>query len=260
MDNFPFEEEKKNIKYWMKEHQSGLYLTVIFHLIVLILLTIQGIQGQLNNQTVFVFDFSRQEAEEARKEEEIKEQQIKEEVEREVEEMIQRAIAQNMPRNVAVNTEDLKTQEIKSTLGESKSIIEEVKAVQARLEATRQQIEDMQGADEIPMGNNTEEEDKPTKVETYKGPSVLSYTLEGRRAVSLPIPVYKCPGGGDVTVIIYVNKQGYVVDAVINKNESANNDCLHDAALNAAKRSRFNHNPNAPDRQEGQIVYRFIAQ
>ncbi len=31
---------------------------------------------------------------------------------------------------------------------------------------------------------------KQKKSETYKGPSVISYFLDGRKAMSLPIPVY----------------------------------------------------------------------
>ena len=252
--------EKKTLGQWIKEHQSGLYLTMIFHLIILILLTIQGIQGQLKNESVFIFDFSREEAEQAKREEEIRKQQEKEEIEQEVEEMIRRALSSQTPRNVAVNTADRRQQpDVQSTLGESKSLFDEAKSLQERLDNTRQQILEMQGSDELAaltIGNEDKEENK----ETYQGPSVLSYTLDGRRAVFLPIPVYKCEGGGDVIVIIDVNRNGYVVGASINKHESTDNDCLHQAAMDAARRSRFNESSTSPERQKGEIAYRFIAQ
>ncbi|MDR1055658.1 MAG: energy transducer TonB [Prevotellaceae bacterium] len=260
MDNFPFVEEKQTLGQWVKEHQSGLYLTVIFHLIIFILMALQGIQNQMVNESVFIFDFSRQEAEQARKEQEIKEQEEKKEIEREVDEMIQQTLgARETPRNVAVNTVDRKEVTMKSSLGESKTVFDEAKAMQERLDATRQKIEELKGSDDISVSANNAE-DKQENKEMYTGPSVLSYTLEGRRAVSLPVPVYKCPGGGDVTVSIEVNRNGYVVDVSVQTKISTDNDCLHEAARDAAKRSRFNADASTPEKQKGEIVYRFIAQ
>ena len=92
------------------------------------------------------------------------------------------------------------------------------------------------------------------------GPSVLSYRLEGRKGQSLPIPAYKCIGGGDVTVAIIVNRKGYVVNVKVVENVSSPDICLQDYAMRAAKRSRFTASSTAPERQAGEIVYRFIAQ
>ena len=49
----------------------------------------------------------------------------------------------------------------------------------------------------------------------YKGPSVLSYTLDGRKASHLPTPAYKGYSGGEVTVTIIVNPQGRVIEAIV---------------------------------------------
>ena len=51
-------------------------------------------------------------------------------------------------------------------------------------------------------------EDDGQKAEAYQGPSVISYTLEGRKAMNLPVPAYKCMGGGDVSVSVIVNRKG----------------------------------------------------
>lgn len=262
MDESPFVENKKTFGQWMKEHQSGLYLTVIFHLIVLILLTVQGIHGQLRTESVFVIDFTREEAEQARLEEEIRQEQEKEEIKDEVDEMIRQALnSREMPRNVIVNTEDLRN-DMQSSNSDNKDIYEDAKAVQERLDATRQKIQAEQGADEVPIPDKSGNNDKqqPGSKEVYKGPSVLSYTLEGRKVISMPVPVYKCPGGGDVTVSITVNQQGYVTDASVQKSVSTDNECLHEAAKSAARRSRFNIDTSKPNNQKGEIVYRFIAQ
>ena len=96
--------------------------------------------------------------------------------------------------------------------------------------------------------------------ESYSGPSVLRYTLDGRTATHLPIPAYRCYGGGEVTVIIQVNRQGMVLNAQVNENISATDKCLREFALRAARQSRFSKSSTAPERQVGEIVYQFIAQ
>ena len=94
----------------------------------------------------------------------------------------------------------------------------------------------------------------------YSGPSVLSYTLDGRKASHLPIPAYRCYGAGDVTVIITVNNAGQVVRAKVMEEISSSDNCLRNFAVRAARLSRFSASQTAPANQTGEIVYRFIAQ
>lgn len=96
--------------------------------------------------------------------------------------------------------------------------------------------------------------------ESYIGPSVLSYQLEGRKGSYLPIPAYKCIGAGEVTVIVTVNPNGDVVGAKIQDEISSEDKCLREYALKAASLSRFSKKSDAPARQLGNIVYQFIAQ
>ena len=94
----------------------------------------------------------------------------------------------------------------------------------------------------------------------YSGPSVVSYNLEGRKASHLKIPAYRCYGEGDVTVIITVNPQGQVINAKVMEDISATDECLRNFAVRAARLSRFSALDSAPARQNGEIVYRFVAQ
>ena len=94
----------------------------------------------------------------------------------------------------------------------------------------------------------------------YSGPSVVSYTLDGRKASHLKIPAYRCYGAGDVTVIITVNPQGQVINAQVMDAISANDQCLRNFAVRAARLSRFSASNTAPAKQTGEILYRFIAQ
>src|SRR5574344_989623 len=78
--------------------------------------------------------------------------------------------------------------------------------VQKRIKDARKYDIQPEGTDNVPNAAQVKKADaKP-----YKGPSVLSWTLDGRNAFSLPIPVYKCQGGGDVSVRISVGRNGYV--------------------------------------------------
>lgn len=103
---------------------------------------------------------------------------------------------------------------------------------------------------------------KPVKEESkeYSGPSVLSWTLDGRKASHLPIPAYRCYGAGVVCVAIAVDQQGKVINAKVNDAASSDDSCLRNFAIRAARMSRFNRDLNAPVRQAGEIVYSYIAQ
>jgi hypothetical protein len=100
---------------------------------------------------------------------------------------------------------------------------------------------------------------KPDQGKVYFGPSTLAYKLQGRTPVYLPIPSYKCIGSGVVVADISVNKRGEVTSITI-VSTTATEECLTEAARNAANNSQFNTDWNAPAVQKGTITYTFIAQ
>lgn len=233
-----------------KEKKVGLYATVIFHLAVAIVLLLTAIGGAVSGETAFVLDFTGQE----QLEEEIRRNEIKERASREVEDLL--AGRQSVRyRNVAVDRSgrNLKDDRFK----DPNQVYDEARELQRKLDASRREALAEQGTDETPAVSGPGKEEK---AETYRGPSVISYTLDGRKALSLPVPVYKCYGGGDVSVQILVNRKGYVVAAKVIEGASSPDECLHRYAVEAARRSRFNASSTAPERQTGEIVYRFIAQ
>ena len=107
-----------------------------------------------------------------------------------------------------------------------------------------------------------DKQDQPEKEKPrpYSGPSVLSWSLDGRNASHLPIPAYRCYGAGEVTVIITVNNRGDVVNAKVDDKLSTPDGCLRTFAVRAARLSRFSASSSAPARQMGTITYAFIAQ
>ena len=98
------------------------------------------------------------------------------------------------------------------------------------------------------------------KAPAYTGPSVIAWTLEGRIQHNLPVPAYQGYGAGDVYVSILVNRKGRVVAAQVNEAASTPDSQLWEFALKAARRSVFNASLDAPERQAGEIVYRFVKQ
>ncbi len=95
----------------------------------------------------------------------------------------------------------------------------------------------------------------------YRGPTTVSYRLDNRRHIHMPVPAYKCQGGGTVVVDIQVNRRGYVVQASISKERLASLDpCFTDAALRAAQTARFETSTQAPEPQTGSVTYVFLPQ
>ena len=229
------------------EDKAGLYITAIVHLSVLIILLIGSLGYSLRKESSFVLDFTKLEELERLQ----KEVAFKEQISRRLDRMI--AQSGRAPiRNVAVDRAALKDD--RGT--DAKKLYEDAKRVSRDIENSlaRRDVSPDEAA--VADGENEQKEKK----REYSGPSVASYELDGRKAVRLPIPAYRCLGAGEVRVIISVNRKGAVTAASVDKGVSSTDGCLRDFAVRAARLSRFNASDSAPENQEGNIVYKFIAQ
>ena len=237
-----------------KEGRAGLYITVIFHLTVIIVLLAYQIDSTIRREESFVLDFSKQEEIERREREEV----MKQDISRKLEDMIEAARKQTSGdiRNIAVDAgpslKDDRNTDADQLYKDAERLANELKNGQksAIEEDAREETVEMQHQQKPEKGEQQE----------YSGPSVVSYNLEGRKASHLKIPAYRCYGEGDVTVIITVNPQGQVINAKIMEDISSTDECLRNFAIRAARLSRFSASPTAPSRQSGDIVYRFVAQ
>ena len=232
-----------------KENRIGLYTTIIFHLVVLIILLVYSIGASVRKESSFILDFTQQDKQELiKQQQELKE--FKDRVSKELDAMIA-AAPTPVVRNAVVDANAIKARAEREALGRS---VEEALAANRR--AALQAEEDDVATEDNPETGGEEE----GEAHEYSGPSVLSYDLEGRKAVHLPIPAYKGYGGGDVVVAIYVNRSGKVIKAQVIESASSKDKSLWSWAVKAAERSKFNRSDSAPDPQKGSIVYRFIAQ
>lgn len=234
------------------ENKVGLYSTIIFHLVLIIIMLLVSIHSIVSQESSFVIDLSNQE----KIEEEIRVEQFKEEISKEIDGLL--STPRQAIRNVAVDVnENLKDDRSKNP----NEVYDQAKELQEKLDAAkREALAQEKNNDNYADPNNSKKEDKQKTKEAYKGPSVISYRLDGRKAQYLPVPAYKGYGSGDVTVEIKVNRKGRVIGTRVIENISTGDISLRDFALEAAKRSRFTASNSAQSYQTGEIVYRFIGQ
>ena len=232
------------------DQKAGLYITAIVHLAVIVILLLCQIGYSVQRENSFVLDFTKQEEKEA--------QEQKEELHRSAMEQLESmlsAVRTQPVRNITVNRSQLKDDrntDADQLYRDAERLAQDLRDGQNR------QMEDPEDYVQDPV--TPPSDPKPRKQEAYSGPSVLSWSLDGRKATHLPIPAYRCLGSGEVTVIITVNNQGTVVDAKIDDSASSGDGCLRNFATRAARLSKFNASTTAPARQLGTITYLFVAQ
>ena len=232
------------------DQKAGLYITAIVHLAVIIVLLLCQIGYSVQRENTFVLDFTKQEEKEAQEQQE----ELHRSAMAQLENLL--AAARSQPvRNVTVNRSQLKDDrntDADQLYRDAERLAQDLKDGQHR------QMDNPEDFVQDPVAPPVDP--KPRKQETYSGPSVLSWSLDGRKATHLPIPAYRCIGAGEVTVIITVNTQGTVVDAKVDDGASSKDGCLRGFATRAARLSKFNASTTAPARQMGTITYLFIAQ
>ena len=232
------------------DQKAGIYITVSVHLPVIIVLLLIRIGQEIQRENSFVLDFSQQEEMERKQEE----AQLKELTAEQVERLL--AAAEGIPiRNVTVDRSALKDDRgtnADELYKEAERLAQELKDGQNR------QVEDPEAF--AAAADPVKPQPQKTQEKTYSGPSVLSWSLDGRKATHLPIPAYRCYGAGEVVVIIAVNNRGDVVNAKVDNDVSSSDGCLRNFAIRAARLSKFSSSTTAPARQMGTITYAFIAQ
>lgn len=165
-------------------------------------------------------------------------------------------------RNIAV---DATKEDLNPGLYDEKSIdadelYQEAQRIRDEMQKNRELWEDSQDEEEVNIPNVETKHHAPDDIGHFKGPTVISYFLENRKAFRLPVPSYKCEGGGQVVVDIEVGADGRVRKATIDTANSVIDECMNQAALVAARSSIFSASPRAPAKQTGSITYLFVRQ
>ena len=225
------------------EDKAGLYITVSVHLAVIIILLLYKIGSFAADQDKYIMDPA------------VKEEDLS------FDELIARRVEQLIAGNTGTDFKNIATDRsntLKDDRGtDADKLYEDARRLAKEL---KDGIQLDEPDDSYVQQNSKKETKQEKKVKEYSGPSVVSYSLDGRKASRLPIPAYRCFAGGMVTVLIVVDNAGKVIDAKVQDATSSSDKCLRDFAVKAAKMSRFSTNTKAPARQHGDIVYQFIAQ
>lgn len=230
-----------------KEDKAGLYITVIFHLVVIVILLATQLGFSIARENSFVLDFTKQEQVEKVKKEEL----FKEDISQRIEEML--AAAGSIPiRNVVVDRGALKDDRGTDAEELYKDAEKLAKELSNGADRSEDEVYEFKPDKSSSSANKQES--------TYSGPSVVSYDLDGRKASHLSIPAYRCMGAGMVTVLITVDPHGNVTNAKVDDTFSSGDQCLRNFAVRAARLSKFSSSTTAPAKQMGNIVYQFIAQ
>jgi len=236
------------------DEKAGIYTTVIVHLAVVIVLLLAGLDWSIKQEKGFLMDFSQLEEKE----------RLQEEIERlEQEAAFKESIAQRLQQEIdaapAVRGVAVDRAALKDDRGtDAEQLYKDAQRLQEEL-ARGHEIQQEEYADPNPV-KPAQDEPKKEDAPAYSGPSVVSYYLDGRKASKLPIPAYRCMGAGQVTVLIKVAPNGSVVEAKVDESVSSADKCLKEFAVRAARLSKFSAKADAPARQQGNIVYEFVAQ
>ena len=240
----------------MGNNLNGILGTIAFHLglaILFLLLRMSSVKSGM--ESVIYVDFEEQP--EAAMPGQEQEQELKAEVDQRVDRLLAEKM-KNIPVNIASDEDDkISTEKYVEQLKEQLSEDHPDEWYRNR-ERLRELTEAQEHAD---LYAAPEKQDSGDVNETYKGPTTITYSLEGRYHLHLPIPVYRCEGEGELTIDIAVDQRGRVVQVQVPETgDDFNAICLADAARRAALNTRFNADYNAPFRQRGTITYHFLPQ
>jgi len=245
---------------FLNKHKSGIIGTLIFHFLVLNLFFVLKLSKTRNlESSAILIDFETEETN----------------IEKKVEEAITKEVV--LPEainytNYAYKINRLKQIEEKlyrdNDLPDNKNVSEEYMEEVIR-KAVGEEIYEKVFSDK-PEFKTNENNSKKIEQDTltiknkhiiYKGPSTLIYEIENRTGIKLPLPVYKCQGGGLVKLSIEVTQNGNVISASIKDyKETVADNCILEAAMRSALSSKFNPDIGATEVQKGTIIYTFISQ
>lgn len=247
----PFEKRKVDAGEWAYDHRAGLCVTLIVYLVLAIgFVAGKIVVGGRPAVSAIVLDVQTPaeiEAERLRRELETRrrDEELSSESWRDVR---NRASNENLEERAGERTA------MSASLRESAEAVGE--RMQANREAYEQGLAEERAIRERRQGETPDREVRDARV---RGRVTVSFSLVDpvRTRRHIEVPAYRCEGGGEVVVGITVDQGGEVVGAKV---LSGGDPCMREAALEAARRSCFNIDPQAPARQSGTITYLFIPQ
>ena len=248
----PFMPSNKNWGEWAYDHRIGLFSTLCFVVAGVLLAESIKIRLELNNPFMGMEIVMPEEPVEEKKEKEI--DPLKGEY-ADMSDVKNVKVNRDMELNSALK--DSKGSDAKEIYDQARELEEKMKSSRAAYEAGLRELEEHKK--KLSDKDSDSKKEQGEQMSDYKGNVTVSYSLEGRKAMYLHVPAYTCRNGGKVEVTITVNRRGEVIAATVARGSSSD-ESLREAALDAARRSRFDVSQSAPEKQTGKIYYTFIPQ
>ncbi len=247
----PFDGRKADAGSWTYDHRIGLCVTVIAYLVLMVGFVsariVVGRKPAAQGMFIDLQTLAELERERDRLLEEVKARQQEEQID-------WRSI-QNQSSNENALNELLKDDRGTNAAELNDAASDAQERMRANREAYEQGLAEERAIQER-GGSSGDEERQDAKV---KGRVTVSFSFTDpvRTSRHIEIPAYLCEGCGEVVVAATIDRNGKVIAARVTSGGDA---CMRDAALHAARISKFNIDENAPAKQSGTITYIFIPQ
>ena len=248
----PFDNRKEDIGSWAYDHRVGLFITIIIYLIIGIgFFASKIVIGRKVSQQGMYIDLQTVEMLENERD------RLAEEVRR-----ANQKIDWSKIRNTSSNENALNENLADDRGTKTAELNSDAEAVEARMRANREAYE--KGLKDAKRAGERTEDSKSDSKNTnsekkVKGTVTVSFSFKNpvRYSRHLVKPAYRCEGGGEVVVKAVIDRAGKVLTTTV---LSGGDECMRQTAISAAKGSTFDHNSDAPAKQEGTITYIFIPQ
>ncbi|MFR9503286.1 MAG: TonB family protein [Rikenellaceae bacterium] len=247
----PFTDQKSDMGEWAYDHRVGLCSMVIAYLLFAIIFVSSKIfVGAEQHTQGFYIDLS--------------DVATLEEIRDELEEQVQAKEEFNWESvsNKASNENSLDKHVVDDRGTDAEALNNEAARAQEEIEANRRAYQEAinQIEEQREQGRKQDQEEASERRDIKrKGNVTVSYSFANpvRHAQELIIPAYQCQGGGEVVINAQLDRDGRVLKAEVRR---GGDRCMQEAAIKAAKASRFNMVQDAPQLHSGTITYIFIPQ
>lgn len=251
----PFDNRKQDFGLWAYSHYRGLITLLVLGIVFLMTMVVAKFEMRPQPPTYEAMYIDTRTLEEVLEEKE----RLEKEIERKQAQEIEWEKVRNMQSNDALVNEQI--------IDDRGTDVDELNEMAEKVEADRlanQQAYSEGNAAAAAIANQksdikAQQDTKSGQNSYYKGGVTVRFKFENpvRNSVDLKIPAYRCEAGGQVEVTVVLDRNGEVISA---KATWGGDDDMRRVAEEAAKRSRFSRNENAPAKHTGTIIYTFVPQ
>lgn len=254
----PFEKRKTDFGAWSYKHRVGIFVTLIAYLLFGIIFISAQIRLSGDSQlTNLMIELPKEEKQELTPEQQKMLDQSRQEDFSDVRNL---SSNENAKEELNSNLRDDRGTEASKLYEDAGKLEDAMRANRERYEAGLANLKSE--ADRSKSAGSEGRSDSQRKDSKVSGRVTVSFSFTNplRTSVKLVTPAYMCEGGGTVELTVTLDNNGSVISATVNKEASSGDECMQNAAIGAANKSRFNVDPSAPSRHRGTITYMFIPQ